>query len=261
VDEYPRRRRLQPQEPKGGGGIPILPLVVLVIFAGLLLGGLLAKVFGGGFGASSATPAPSFTPLPSAGPTATFAARATPSFGSPSPSASASSRPSASPTTRPTARATATPKPSVIYVTPGPKTTASAPAAPIAPTAAPTQVPVEAPAPVATPTPAPQPAASQVLITGAVSGAHAASIVRAYVGAVSRGEESTAAGYLAHGLPNETFLTKGSKITDLETSANGGGSFTVTATISTAGGTYSETFTVQNGPYGMQITDHVATAN
>jgi len=97
-----------------------------------------------------------------------------------------------------------------------------------------------------------------VLITGGVTADHAAAIVRAYIAAVSRGEESTAAGYLAHGLPNESFLTSSSKITDVQTSPNGSGSFVVTASISTATGSYYETFTVVAGPYGMQITDHSA---
>ena len=110
-------------------------------------------------------------------------------------------------------------------------------------------------------TEAPEPAATQVLITGSVSSEHAEAIVRAYVGAVSRGDESTAAGYLAHGLPNESFLSKAAKISSLDASANGGGGFTVTANISTPSGTYYETFTVQSGPYGMQITDHSASAS
>jgi hypothetical protein len=243
VEEYPRRRRLTPQEPKSGGGIPIFPLIILVVFAGLLLGGLLAKVFGGGFGGGgsptppTATFAPRATPHREASPTPSSS---TPPSASPSSSALASAQPSASASPSASPSATPTPRPSVIYITPAPKPSVPAGATTAGPT--PTQEPTQEP--------------TQVLITGAATPDHAAAIVRAYLGAVSRGDESTAAGYLAHGLPNESFLTSAAKITDVETSRAGANGFTVTASITTPSGGYYETFTLQTGPYGMQITDH-----
>lgn len=257
MDDYPRRRRLAPQEPKKGGGIPIFPLVVLVIFAGLLLGGALAKFFGGGRSVSP-TPAPTFTPLPSAAPTATFAPRATPKHGaspsraaSPSPSESpspkASASPSASPSLAPSATTSPTPtptaRPSVIYLTSAPK-----------PTPAKTAAPVKTPVPVATETPAPVQAA------GPATNEHAAAIVRSYLAAVGRSDEATATGYLQRGLPNESFFTSAAKITDLETVHNPNGTYTVTADISTPSGEYYETFNLAQGPggLGLQIVQHYA---
>jgi len=256
VDDYPRRRRLAPQEPKKGGGLPIFPLIVLVIFAGLLLGGGLAKFFGNR--GAVATSAPTFTPLPA--PTATFAPRATPIRNtSPSPSLSASPSLSPSPSPSPTARAhasasasiapsastspTPTVRPSVIYITAAPK------ASPVK-----TPAPLRTAVPLATATPAP------VLVTGPSTGEHAAAIVRSYLAAVGRNDEATAAGYLQRGLPNESFFTSAATITDLETVRNPDGTFTVKADISTPSGEYYETFNLAQGPggLGLQIVQHYA---
>ena len=251
MDDYRRRRRLDsPQEPKGG--IPIVPLIVLVIFAGLLLGGGLAKFFGRGGGAQP-TSAPTFTPLPSAeltaspSPTPSHKASPSPSMtpsSSPSPSASAHATPTASPKPSPTATPTASPTPKgVIIITPTPKATTKPSERPATPKPAPT--------PTETPTPA--------LITGAVSADHAAGIVRSYLSALANGEESFSTGYLRSGLPNESFITKGSRIENVQATQTGNGSFNVTALIVSAAGTYNETFTLRNGPNGLQIVDHTPT--
>jgi hypothetical protein len=97
-----------------------------------------------------------------------------------------------------------------------------------------------------------------VLITGTASREHAAAIVRAYIGALANGDTSTATGYLASGIPSESFINPNvnATINDLRTVPNGDGSFTVTAQIATSKGSYLETFTVTHNQYGMQITDH-----
>jgi hypothetical protein len=84
--------------------------------------------------------------------------------------------------------------------------------------------------------------------------------VRAYVGALADGDSATATGYLASGIPSESFINPNveAQITNVQTTRNGDGSFTVTAQIQTAKGSYLETFTLRQGPYGMQITDHTA---
>lgn len=233
--------------------------MIVVVLLGLGLGKLAAVMLGGGGGFSQPSSAPSFTPLPTNAPTPTpspspkalpspsaspsespspSASAATSPSPSPSPRASSKATPSASakPTATPTARPTA--KPSVIYITPQPKAT-------VAPTAK--------PAPTATPTVAP------ALITGEASASHAASIVRSYIGALANGQESFAAGYLSRGLPTESFISAGSRITSIQSTQTGDGVFLVTAVIETAGGTYNESFTLKSSPTGLQITDHTPT--
>jgi hypothetical protein len=255
LSDYPRRRRLDPEPPKRGG-IPIVPLMVLVILGGLLLGGLLTKFFGTG-GAQAPTPAPSFTPLP--GVSATFA----PTF-SPTPQQSISPRPSHSPSHAPTA----TPMPSVTLLpstTPAP--TAKAAVAQPTPHKTPGIIiltPTPAPAAPATATAPPlvvTPTATPVLITGANSTEHAAAIVRAYIASLARGDSATAAGYLANGLPTESFINPNVSVNvaDLRASRNGDGTVAVATQIVTSKGTYLASFTLRMGAYGMQITDHSAT--
>jgi hypothetical protein len=116
-------------------------------------------------------------------------------------------------------------------------------------------------APPASQTPQPATTATPVLITGSASRDHASAIVRAYIDALSSGDTSTATGYLANGIPDESFINPNVNVTinDLRTAPNSDGSFTVTVQIGTAKGNYLETFTVRHGQYGMQITDHNAT--
>jgi hypothetical protein len=256
---------LQPDEPKsgGGGGLPIFPLIVLVVFAGLLLGGILAK-FMGNRGVQVPTPAPSFTPLPteaatrepqavaqvpSPSPKTTPTAKPTPE---PSPSAtasaSASAKPSATPTAATTESASASPAPTAT-----PKAVAKTTATPLVVTPAPTPKPTVHPA---TPSPSPSPA----LITGAATSDHAAAIVRSYLNAMANGESSFATGYLRRGLPTEDFM-KGGHVTSVQATANGDGSFFVTAQMVAPAGNYTENFRLENGPNGLQITDHTPSAS
>ena len=267
MSDYPRRRRLEPEPPKRGG-IPIIPLMILVVLCGLALGGLLTKFFGAGAVATPSS-APSFTPLPEA--TATFTATDTPS-------------PVAAPSLTPThAAKTPRPLPSATLIpgtTPGPSVKpyekpSVKPAATQKPKPRSTQVVI-----VLTPTPAPGHAAntpvtatatpppvvaaptnSPVLITGANNAEHASSIVSAYIAALERGDSATAAGYLASGLPTESFINPNVtvNVSDMRTSRNSDGSYGVTAQIVTSKGTYYTSFTLRMGPYGMQITAHNAT--
>lgn len=90
--------------------------------------------------------------------------------------------------------------------------------------------------------------------SGGSAGATAA--VRAYLGALARGDESTATSYLSKGLPSETFMNASAHINSIESTKNANGSYTVTADVTTASGEYFSTFTVEHTPFGMQITDH-----
>lgn len=228
--------------------------MIVVVLLGLGLGKLAAVLLGNGGAFSQPKGAPSFTPLPTNASTPTSSPSPKPSPSpsgspsespspSPSSSASASLSPSASPSPKATPTASAKPSvvPSVIYITPQPKATPEK---------------TLKPAPTPTETPAPTPAATPAVITGEVSPAHAASIVRSYVAALASGQESFAAGYLSRGLPNESFISAGSRIASIQSTQTGNGTFLVTAVIETAGGTYNESFTLQAGPNGLQITDH-----
>jgi len=253
VSDY-RRRRLQPEEPRGGGGgLPIFPLIVLVVFAGLLLGGVLAKFFGSG-GAPAPSPQPTFTPLPTEANTPTFApARVAAASPSPMPS------PSLTPYATPTPRATATPvATATASATPTNRPTPTA--APSAnetetPTAAQTATPAAKPTREVTPRPTPVSTPSPALITGPATADHAVAIVRSYLNALANGESSFATGYLQSGLPTEDFM-KGGRVTNVQATPNADGSFFVTAQMTAPGGVYTENFRVVNGPQGLQITDH-----
>jgi hypothetical protein len=98
------------------------------------------------------------------------------------------------------------------------------------------------------------------LITGAATADHAAAIVRSYLTALANGESSFATGYLRSGLPSEDFM-KGGRVTNVQATPNGDGSFFVTAEMTAAGGVYTENFRVVNGPQGLQITDHTPSAS
>ncbi len=86
----------------------------------------------------------------------------------------------------------------------------------------------------------------------------AASVVRSYLQALSRGDRPGAAAYLAHGTPSESFMSSGSHIQSIRSANVGAGAYKVTADIETANGEYYVTFTLEPGPAGLQITDHYA---
>jgi hypothetical protein len=123
---------------------------------------------------------------------------------------------------------------------------AQATPAPAAPVAAP---PVHTTAPVHTAAPLEHAAAPS-------GDTRAAAVVRSYLGALARGDRETATSYLAHGTPTETFMSSGARIESIRTAAGGAAQYTVTADVQTSSGEYYTTFTVQQGPIGLQITDH-----
>jgi hypothetical protein len=246
VSEYRRRRRLEPEPERRG--LPLLPLLLVVIFAGLLLGGLLAKFFG-----RAPAPAPKVAALPSPIPSITPIITSAPSLAAspgsqPSVVPSASPSPSATPSTRPVRTPRPSPSAPVIVVTPPPKpeTTSDRGADQNTPQPQGTGSNV-ATAPTAAP-----------LVTAAPqsNSEPAVALVRSYLHALARGDQPTATDYLVSGLPNETYMTSAAKINSVDGVKNSDGSYKVTADVSTAEGEYFETFTVKNGPYGLQISDH-----
>lgn len=83
----------------------------------------------------------------------------------------------------------------------------------------------------------------------------AASVVRAYLGALARGDRATATSYLASGLPGETFMNQQAQILSVH-SVQTGMQYHVTADVRATTGEYYVTFTVQPGTGGLQIVDH-----
>jgi hypothetical protein len=92
-------------------------------------------------------------------------------------------------------------------------------------------------------------------IAAAAGDDRAAGLVRSYLQALVRGDRTTAASYLAHGLPSENFVNSGSHIESIRSSSVGMEQYRVTADVQTSTGEYYVTFTVQQGPGGLQITD------
>jgi hypothetical protein len=263
VREPPRRRR--PDDDLGRGGLPLFPLVLVVILAGLLLGGALAHFFG-----PKGTPrrlATSLAAIPSPLPTPARLYTARPALKPlPTRSAASTARPSATPSATATSKPTVTPKPS-----PAParaaKLIATASASPL-----PTASHSRSAAPVAAAPPTPQPVASAAVVTHAVAhvkpaptpptaaiapeGDQASTVVRSYLNALARGDRTTAATYLARGVPTETFMSNGSHIESIRSASIGHEQYQVTADVQTNSGEYYITFTVQQGPGGAQIADH-----
>lgn len=81
--------------------------------------------------------------------------------------------------------------------------------------------------------------------------------MRAYLGALARGDQSSATSYLQSGLPNETFMS-GAKVTSVRASSTDGGTYRVSADIDAASGVFFETFTLEPGPQGLVIVEHTA---
>ncbi len=240
-----RRRRL---EEESGGGLPLFPLVLVVILAGLLMGGLLAHFLGGSKSVTRSAPtAVAVVPSPAATPA--------PIPTSPRPQATPVPSPSATPTLRPTASpaATASQAPTPTRSRKSVTVVAAVPAR-----VRPTPQPPSPPTPSRTPTP-------KVVATVAASRAkppagpaddRASALVRSYLQALARGDRSGAASYLASGAPNETFMTPESHIESIRSSSVGPQQYRVTADVQTASGEYYVTFTVEQSPGGLAITDH-----
>ncbi|MBV9233800.1 MAG: hypothetical protein JO030_07145 [Candidatus Eremiobacteraeota bacterium] len=247
--EPPRRRRGdgEPSE----GGLPLFPLVLVVILAGLLLGGALAHFFGG----SNRSPSPATriaiapaTTQPTIEPSNAIPATRTPAPVRTRPAAT----PRGTPTAEPTAAATPTTAETAAVTPKATRRIAAASATPALVARA-----TVAPAPIR-PTAAPSHLAVAAGPTNAPSSSDPAGVVRAYLGALARGDRQTASGYLAHGTPTESFMTPGARIATIRSSSIGAQQYRVTADVQTGSGEYYVTFTVGAGPGGLQITDHYA---
>lgn len=267
----PRRRRSDDEY--GRGGLPLFPLVLVVILAGLLLGGGLAHFFGGANGNRSGHPnAVAILPSPvsTLGPVATTAPAptVTPIMSSPTPAMPA---PSASPTgpmptLTPARLPSAQPRPktpaaarvitapahalaALAHVAAAPAhvaaATAPASAAPAAASAAPPRV-----------TAAPAHVAAVVTPAAVAPDDNASSLVRSYLDALAHGDRTTAATYLTHGLPSESFMNQGARIESIRSASVGPQEYHVTADVFTTSGEYYATFTVEAGPSGLVIADH-----
>jgi hypothetical protein len=235
-------------------------LILIVIFAGLLLGSVLAHFFGGARTSPKATPVsvaaavvpsaspalfPPALPRPSRTPRTPVASPSPAS--SPAPTAAVSTSPSPSPS----------PKPSISASPASPKATSS----PAKTVAAATKAPLlRLPVVTASPAPPIRAAAAASPVPNYVSSGsdHAAEIVRSYLGAIARGDRATATTYLARGLPGEVFMDSSARVVSLHSSAAGGEQYKVTADVQTSTGEYYVTFAVEPGSGGLQITDHYA---
>jgi hypothetical protein len=273
-DPRPRRRRLD--EPSGDGWAGTLGLVVAVILAGLVLGGLLAHFFGRPRPTATPVPLANVTPLveetpqatetPLPVPTlATSSPRPMPSVGptgtSPRPSASIGSGSSA-----PLGFPIVPPASSGPLAVNGNAPTSSplgAPPARRAPTVpgAPANSPAEAPQPAASaPAAAPAAPAAPAPSSGASSDQSAAeATVRSYIEALERGDTTSAEMLLAGGRPTEaSFLDPSARILSISAHPHDDGTYRVEADVRTDSGEYFLTFTLDRGPAGFYIAEHSA---
>lgn len=248
---YSRRRRRGDEEEGDAGGLPVVPLMILVIFAGLLVGGLLAHFFGGRRAFIASPSPPAVTPVAFIAPTA------------------ASVTPSPRRTLPPTPQRLATPRSSPApTLSPSPSSTASSLAVRASPasrvvavvTATPAQTPLRTP----TPSPLPSPIRTSIAVVTQAPVSHVVAlqgpttpdgVVRAYLSALARGRRAAAASYLASGTPTEAFM-KGAHIADVQSVDNGDGTYNVSADVVTSHGRYRVIAIVAALPYGMLITDH-----
>lgn len=242
-----RRRRL---DEDSRGGLPLFPLVVVVILAGLLMGGVLAHFFGGSKNvAQSSATAAAMLPSPGLSPAAIPTSTSKKVRPAPTPSATATSPATATPSAIPSATAKASPR--------VPAASKSRPA-PIKPLVRATPLARTVPAQ-SSPTPATKNvtvAALPVHSPSASGDDRAALLVRAYLEALARGDRAGASSYLATGTPNETFMTADSRIESIRSSNVGPQQYRVTADVQTSSGEYYVTFTVEQNPSGLAITDH-----
>jgi hypothetical protein len=262
VSDYRRRRRSD--EGRESGGLPLIPLVLVVVFAGLLLGALLAHFFGGGPGKQSPGTAVAqstpllVTPVPTEQPVFNPTSSPSPAV---SPSHKASSTPS--PDVSPSASASASPLPSKSpKASPSPTTRVAVSPHPAASAAvrevAETPLPQRDRGPASKPATAPAATPATTTAPAAPNGSERAeSVVRSYLSAMASGNRALATTYLANGTPGEVFMDSTAHVVSLKSTASGTG-FHVAAEVQTAAGDYAVTFSVQPGASGLQITDHYA---
>lgn len=250
MNDEPRRRRRLDEDGEGSGWLSMVALIVVVVLVGLLLGAVLARVFGAkttvvvaptGAPALVVTAEPSLTPLPSE-------------------SASPSSAPTATSKAAATPAATASPAPTPVATTsprPSPKVI-------VAPVTIARPHPSPSPTPRATATPSPKPHPKPVALVTARPGPQTAAdraegVARLYLDALSRGKTAEARSYLASGEPTESsFMDASAHIVSLRSSPNADGSYKVDADLTTSNGEYYVAFTVEVTPGGAVITDHTS---
>ncbi len=260
MNQGPRRRRIEYDDggDRGGGGLPIFPLVIAVILLGLLLGGVLAHFFGGGPAVRVPTPLPSITALPTPIATETPVA-ATPSP-TPRPTPKRTPRPTSTPSALPTATPSSAPASAVIIITPAPASLRpAATPKPATPKPAVTLPPAVAKTTAPRPTRAPRPTASPTPLNpqNATGSSGASAVVRAYLSAMMHGNRALATSYLESGVPTETFLQPGTIVNDVSATPNADGTYRVTADVVDPNNQeYFITFVVAPGAYGMRITSH-----
>lgn len=213
---------------------------LVVIAGGWFLGQALARVFNGQPKtekvAQAPTTQPILTPPPSASPQASAPA---------SPSAAPSPTHSPKPTPEPSPTATA-------EVTTAPVQTAqptAQPTATTAPTASPAATPSPSPAtrrtqPIAR---RPEPSSAPAAQSANQGTGEASRIVRGYIESLRAGNPEQASTYLGNGSPDETFIDSSTRIVSISESANGDGSYKVSADMQTTKGEYYETFIVASG--------------
>ena len=267
----PRRRRPPDEEPpraqRGSSGIPFIPLVIVVILAGLGLGYFASHLFHAQQTSTSTTatatvtqppapvPAASAKPLPLPTQTASASPSPQPSPQTPSPS------PAVHKTPHRIALASAVPSSTPKPATPKPATPKPATPKPAAPTSA--ASPTPSPAPVipkrtAAPKPTPRAVATPTPPTSA-----AAQVARQFIDALIAGDNTAANAALGRGFDTgsnfseQSFITKSSRITDLHALPNGDGTYKVEAEITTGNGVYFETMTVSRlGDGTYYVSEH-----
>jgi len=226
--------------------MPVLLLGLLVVLAGLAIGGFAGRLTA--MHAHLPTSVPSISPVPtetpSLAPVATPTPKTTPTpkpspSPKPTPKASAKASPTASPSPTPTPTPTSKPTP----------TPSSAPSAPPRPRAA--VKPAEAAAK-RTARPSPPPAA-------AVTGSGARALVRVYLADLARGDSAGAAALLASGSP-DTFIDGTLQIGSVTSTPAGNGAQSVTAQIIVGVKHYTMTFSVGERGGALRILSHQATS-
>ncbi|PZR56682.1 MAG: hypothetical protein DLM50_07570 [Candidatus Meridianibacter frigidus] len=264
MTEPPRRTRRSGYDGPAGKHLPILPLAIIVILAGLALGALAARFLGRSAEQPAATTAQpqnaSAAPVPTAAPETAVPP--------PKPSRSAVvvmlRTPGSLPANRASARATfhrialATPKPSLsavpaqsLNIPPTRRPSVASASVAVAP-ATPRVRPISARPPIAAPSPmSPSPSES------------ASNLARTYLTALMRGDRRSAAAALGQSpetssLDESQFLDSSARITSVHTLPNGDGSYKVESEVTASKGTYFVTMQVSHVGDGYVITDHHA---
>ncbi|MDH2909758.1 MAG: hypothetical protein PXZ07_06550 [Candidatus Eremiobacteraeota bacterium] len=226
--------------------MPVLLLGLLVVLAGLAIGGFAGRLTA--MHAHLPTSLPSISPVPTETPTLAPVATPTPKR---------TPKPKVTPSPKPTPKASARPSPSE---SPSPSPTPSS-------TATPSPAPSRAPNAAATPhigakkpkvsiertaRPSPVPSA-------AVAGSAARALVRVYLADLARGDTSGASALLAAGSP-DTFIDGTLQITSVTSAPTASGAQSVTANIIVGVKHYVMSFLVGESGGALRILSHQASS-